>query len=582
MLWKAWLPAILLCAVAPPGWGQFTELAATDDGQDLYFSSPLRIEPATASAPESRIFHAGPKGIELFAERGALAPNNGSSSNSDGVGQAQVTGDGRLVGVTAHNVCPGGGPCPTPVQVEGLLRGSKNVDLGPGELQMSRNGRWAVLIQTVIPTPGSTGAQSITATLIDLQTNQSTPIPQPMANSGMVASNGAVLVTQNGAPGIWLQGQFTPIFLSQLVGIGVAFRAFALSDDAGTLVFDKIPVASPGPSSLVALHLTTGSTTTFYTSVSSAALPNFLGITNDGSRVLYNVRAGQAAGPAFIANTSDGSSIPLPLDPGELATAGTLSGSGNAAYLVTTSGRIVKFSLSAGGASPAVTIVPPSFYATPAGNLFAPGSMKHLQGVLPRSADQLAGHIILDGNIVPVLYAGADDIRVQIPWEQKTGRASLLLNMTTESPFYQNDLIFVLPYALDIERADAGQQTLLGLKLVKGDFSGLVTSQPQPGDLITGYFTGLGPVSGSVQTGMPAPTDSLRPIIGQLTCQFLPSQSPMKTVYAGLAPLMIGLYQVTFQMPADAGKVPVTALQCSVSGPGGGGSFTIFGALTGP
>jgi len=53
---------------------------------------------------------------------------------------------------------------------------------------------------------------------------------------------------------------------------------------------------------------------------------------------------------------------------------------------------------------------------------------------------------------------------------------------------------------------------------------------------------------------MPAPTDGLRPILGQLTCQFLPGQSPMKTLYVGLVPLMIGLYQVTLQMPADAGK----------------------------
>src|SRR5215813_14850705 len=81
---------------------------------------------------------------------------------------------------------------------------------------------------------------------------------------------------------------------------------------------------------------------------------------------------------------------------------------------------------------------------------------------------------------------------------------------------------------------------------------------------------------------MPAPTDDLRPIVGQLTCQFQPGQSSMKTVYAGLAPLMIGLYQAIFQMPPDAGKAPISGLQCTASGPGGQGSFLILGAIPAP
>src|SRR5215471_3670553 len=123
MLGKAWLPAIMFCAVASPGWAQFTELASTDNGQELYFSSPLRIEPATATFPESRVFHAGPNGIQLFAERGALTPVSPGFISSGGNGQVQVTGDGSLIGVTARNICPGGGPCNTPSATEGILRG---------------------------------------------------------------------------------------------------------------------------------------------------------------------------------------------------------------------------------------------------------------------------------------------------------------------------------------------------------------------------------------------------------------------------------------------------------------------------
>ena len=58
-------------------------------------------------------------------------------------------------------------------------------------------------------------------------------------------------------------------------------------------------------------------------------------------------------------------------------------------------------------------------------------------------------------------------------------------------------------------------------KPIKGDFSGLVTSQPAPRDIVYVYMTGLGHVQGPVQTGVPAPVDSLRPIVNTLTCTFM-------------------------------------------------------------
>jgi hypothetical protein len=96
MLGKAWLPAILFCAVASPGWAQFTELASTDNGQELYFSSPLRIEPATATFPESRVFHAGPNGIQLFAERGALTPVSPGFISGGGIGKGSFLIPGAI------------------------------------------------------------------------------------------------------------------------------------------------------------------------------------------------------------------------------------------------------------------------------------------------------------------------------------------------------------------------------------------------------------------------------------------------------------------------------------------------------
>jgi uncharacterized protein (TIGR03437 family) len=201
--------------------------------------------------------------------------------------------------------------------------------------------------------------------------------------------------------------------------------------------------------------------------------------------------------------------------------------------------------------------------------------MVRLHGVLPDSVDQLSGGILLDGNPVPVLYASSNEVRVQIPWEQKIGETGLTLNLAGSSPFQQNDLISVDSIAPNFERADPRQQTILGL-LIKGDFSGPLTTTPGPGEIVNAYFTGLGAVNGQIQTGVSTPIDTTFPISGQLTCQLLPQQSAMETLFVGLAPLMIGIYQATFRTPADASGAPVIGLECSLVSKSGSANFGVY------
>ncbi|MGH9351725.1 MAG: hypothetical protein ACRD2G_06145, partial [Terriglobia bacterium] len=363
-------------------------------------------------------------------------------------------------------------------------------------------------------------------------------------------------------------------------------RVFALSGDAQTVIMVRILLQAGGSvpvylPSLVARNLMTGAEVTLYAADDPAQFPNFLGMTNDGKQVLFNVWDKQAAGPAYIADTSTGASTPVPLNAQELATGGTISGSGNAVYLATSEGRIVKFALNAGAFAAEETVVPVTPYVSGASQDFSPGTLVQLQGALPGSKEELAGSILLDGSPIPILYAAPGDIRAQIPWEQRTGQASLTVNLPGDSPFHQNDLVYVQPISPRILSADPSAKTILGLALVKGDFSGMLTEQPGPGDIVIAYFTGLGAVSGGhPETGVPTPTAPLYPIMNDLTCQFLPKQSPAKTLFAGLAPLMTGIYQVAFQMPSDAGQAPITGLECRIEGPGESVDF-IIGSLSG-
>jgi uncharacterized protein (TIGR03437 family) len=142
---------------------------------------------------------------------------------------------------------------------------------------------------------------------------------------------------------------------------------------------------------------------------------------------------------------------------------------------------------------------------------------------------------------------------------------TLYLNTSADTPFQAAMTIQPMDLAPAFFTADAGQSSWLGFKLIKSDWSGLVTSQPKPGDIFYAYMTGLGPVVNPVTYGEPASLTVPNPIVDKLQCQFYPQGEVPDVLFAGLAPGTIGIYQVAFRMPAPAGAAPVTGLYCAGS-----------------
>jgi uncharacterized protein (TIGR03437 family) len=534
------LRALLLLA-ATPLFAQFSQFAATDDGQQVYFLSPLVFDgsPATQNT-ESRLYRIGPDGVFLVAQRPVQAGLSGFSGGSgDGVSNPQVSGDGSVVGFTYRNYCPAA-PCGFPIPAEAQILGSKTTgttDLGPGILQLSRNGRWALL----------SSPDGLSATLNDLSTGKAVSVPQPHFPTGqLVASDGTVL-TQTG---LWKDGQTSP-----LPAIGYSFTPISLSDNAST-------VAGYAIAGLVTLSLATGVATTIQASTTSTS-PFFMAMSNDGSRILYRVTGlAVANGSAFVADTATGQSTLIALPAGETALDGTLSGDGSIAFLTTTSGRIVTATLATGAVEP---LIPPTPYISFIGQL-AIGSLTHLQTTYPGTAADWSGRILLDGQALPVLGVKPGVVDVQVPWERAAGLAQFKITAGDGSPFQQIAEIFVTPLAPAFEQLDPGASAILPIKIIKGDWSGYLTTQPNAGDIVYIYMTGLGPVSGPVQTGVPASTTSPNPIQGTLTCTFTPQTTPAVTLFAGLAPGFIGVYQTAFQIPADPNTKPLNGMQCSLNG----------------
>jgi uncharacterized protein (TIGR03437 family) len=293
-----------------------------------------------------------------------------------------------------------------------------------------------------------------------------------------------------------------------------------------------------------------------------------MGASRNGRTVLFRYGYLDQPGPTYVADSVSGTSTPLSLDGNELVTEGTLSGSGDQALLVTTTGRMVRVEVTGGTPGAIEQIIAPTPYLSGAIPrieipLFAPGNVLQLWGVLDRPADFWNGSILVDGRPAAILAAGGGEVEIQVPWDVSTGTESFRLKLPSEgSPFEQNQQVWVNSAIPVFPDAYNG---FLGLKFVRGDWSDLLTAQPGPGDLVHLYMTGLGAVSGSPPLGQPASVTQLFPLQGTLTCRFLPVTSPARTLFVGLAPGMIGVYQIDFRMPDDLPTTPLNGIACTLN-----------------
>lgn len=170
----------LLAAVT--AWGQFSDLASTDDGSQVYFSSALRLK-GTNQFLHSKIFRVGPGPVELVEQRervGVLLPTNAYWLHSP-----QVSGDGLLIAYTATLFCGSGSSCllreVNYTSVRDLRTG--RVREIAGTVRLSRNGRYALV--------GSRGFGNPPVSLLDLETGERTS----MSGGFLIAGGGRRVVS---------------------------------------------------------------------------------------------------------------------------------------------------------------------------------------------------------------------------------------------------------------------------------------------------------------------------------------------------------------------------------------------------
>jgi uncharacterized protein (TIGR03437 family) len=131
------------------------------------------------------------------------------------------------------------------------------------------------------------------------------------------------------------------------------------------------------------------------------------------------------------------------------------------------------------------------------------------------------------------------------------GSATLDLVTTVQSQFVAP------PLALQI----SSYSPVLEANAITEDFSAVITNSnaASPRDIVNFYLTGLGSVVPAGIDSTPSPASPLPLLANPITISY--SSMPLHIYYAGLAPGLIGIYQVTVQTPSQVTAIP------HVSGP---------------
>ena len=90
------------------------------------------------------------------------------------------------------------------------------------------------------------------------------------------------------------------------------------------------------------------------------------------------------------------------------------------------------------------------------------------------------------------------------------------------------------------------------------------TSPAAPGETIVFYVAGMGLTNPSVASGTASPSTNLPALLDAPTLT-LNGAAVSNILFAGLTPTLVGLYQIDFQVPADApnGDLPLVLTQTS-------------------
>jgi hypothetical protein len=154
-------------AIATPARAQFQDLATTDGGSRLLFSSPLRMR-GSSQFTHAKLFALDAEGLKLLAQREEirLPLPDGRLTNFFQLSAPDISGNGSVIAFTGRRSCFAGSGCLGVQYWESTFQGTPGFPATiPGTARLSRNGRYAAGFDLRFAIDS--------LTLVDLSTGQS-------------------------------------------------------------------------------------------------------------------------------------------------------------------------------------------------------------------------------------------------------------------------------------------------------------------------------------------------------------------------------------------------------------------------
>lgn len=204
-----------------------------------------------------------------------------------------------------------------------------------------------------------------------------------------------------------------------------------------------------------------------------------------------------------------------------------------------------------------------------AGAPVAPGSLAAVFGANLASKPEIAGGVPLPFSLggvsmrfgistpVPIFFASAGQMNVQIPWEL-LGQTQVALATTVNGITFNAAAVNVAPFAPGIfttKQTGTGQGAIQIantniLVAPAGSIPGVQSRPAQKGEFLTIYCTGLGDVSNRPASGAASPESPLAATKANPSVTIGGADAPV--IFSGLSPGFVGLYQVNAQVPPTA------------------------------
>jgi uncharacterized protein (TIGR03437 family) len=525
---------LLVAAAAAAQTGIF-DLSTNGDGSIAFFSTGLTPKGANAPAQPVlptilRIYRADSTGVQLYLERQRIDPppytpmGQFSLSNYYSLSRPEASRDGSEIVLTGECQCVGGAHCFNAALFQASV-GNRNY---PGKGRLSGNGRYLF-------TYGANISPGFYATIIDLQTGETFDRAPNTPYNGI----GAGRVVADDGTVVFIDSVLTLLTPASVKRVALAspYSSGAVIDSAAR----SVVYVSQGS---IRIYRVAEQQDTALAAVPDAdsSAPY---LAADGSRVLF-LAGRPGALQIYTVNTDASALRQVTQDPSGVTQA-AMSDDGKVAWYFSGDARLYQLNLDTGEtrqrmAAPAqigdpFPIAPGSTY-TLSGAGFS-DSVFNAEFPLPRS---LGGVSVSVNRVLAPLYSVTPrQIVFQAPWETVTP-ATIEVHGAPSSPFEQLQF-----------QTTASQSLPATLTAIHENWSAFVTAAlpARPGEVLHLYGTGFGPVDSSQLDGVPAPANlpvrTLTPVI----CSDTHTRQPIPVLFAGLAPGLVGYYQLDVRLPVS-------------------------------